>query len=152
MIEIGAIAPEFTLPAHSGKPVSLGDYKGHKNVVLSFHIHSFTGGWTHQVSSFRQYNEAFEEIDTQVLGISCNAKPVQTAFTATLGSIPYPILSDFYPHGRMSTDYGVFNKDTGVPKRAIVIIDKEGIVQFSETYKSAMDLNPNDILAKVKKL
>jgi len=29
MIEIGAIAPEFTLPAHSGKPVSLGDYKGH---------------------------------------------------------------------------------------------------------------------------
>ena len=52
----------------------------------------------------------------------------------------------------MSTDYGVFNKDTGVSKRAIVIIDKEGIVQFSETYKSAMDLNPNDILAKVKKL
>ena len=44
MIEIGAIAPEFTLPAHSGKPVYLGDYKGHKNVVLSFHIHSFTGG------------------------------------------------------------------------------------------------------------
>ncbi|SVA28880.1 uncharacterized protein METZ01_LOCUS81734 [marine metagenome] len=44
MAEIGTIAPEFTLPAHSGKPVNLGDYKGNKNVVLSFHIHSFTGG------------------------------------------------------------------------------------------------------------
>ena len=152
MVDIGSVAPEFTLPAHSGKPVNLGDYKGHKNVVLSFHIHSFTGGWTHQVSSFRQYNKAFEEIDTQVLGISCNAKPVQAAFAATLGSIPYPILSDFYPHGRMSIDYGVFNEETGVPKRAIVIIDKEGIVRFSETYKSAMDLNPDDILAEVKKL
>ena len=152
MVDIGSVAPEFTLPAHSGKPVNLGDYKGHKNVVLSFHIHSFTGGWTHQVSSFRQYNGAFEEIDTQVLGISCNAKQVQTAFAATLGSIPYPILSDFYPHGRMSTDYGVFNEDTGVPKRAIVIIDKEGIVRFSKIYKSAMDLNPNDILDEVKKI
>ena len=152
MVDIGSVAPEFTLPAHSGKPVNLGDYKGHKNVVLSFHIHSFTGGWTHQVSSFRQYNGAFEEIDTQVLGISCNAKPVQADFAATLGSIPYPILSDFYPHGRMSIDYGVFNEETGVPKRAIVIIDKEGIVRFSETYKSAMDLNPDDILAEVKKL
>ncbi|SVA28881.1 uncharacterized protein METZ01_LOCUS81735 [marine metagenome] len=69
-----------------------------------------------------------------------------------MGSIPYPILSDFYPHGRMSIDYGVFNEETGVPKRAIVIIDKEGIVRFSETYKSAMDLNPDDILAEVKKL
>ena len=98
------------------------------------------------------HNTAFEEVDTQVLGISCNAKPVQAAFAATLGSIPYPILSDFYPHGRMSIDYGVFNEETGVPKRAIVIIDKEGIVRFSETYKSAMDLNPDDILAEVKKL
>jgi peroxiredoxin len=44
MAEIGTIAPEFTLPAHSGKPVNLGDYKGNRNVVLSFHIHSFTGG------------------------------------------------------------------------------------------------------------
>ena len=69
-----------------------------------------------------------------------------------MGSIPYPILSDFYPHGRMSTDYGVFNEDTGVPKRAIVIIDKEGIVRFSKIYKSAMDLNPNDILDEVKKI
>ena len=52
----------------------------------------------------------------------------------------------------MSTDYGVFNEDTGVPKRAIVIIDKEGIVRFRKIYKSAMDLNPNDILDEVKKI
>ena len=129
MIEVGTSAPEFTLPAHLGEPITLGDYRGDKNVVLSFHIHSFTGGWTHQVSSFRLYNDAFEEADTQVLGISCNAKPAQTAFASGLGSIPYPILSDFFPHGKVCNDYGVFNEQTGVPVRAIILVDKNGVVR-----------------------
>ena len=44
MIAGGAKAPDFTLAAHSGEPVSLSSYEGNKNVVLSFHIYSFTGG------------------------------------------------------------------------------------------------------------
>ena len=44
MVDVGQPAPDFTLPAHNGSAVSLGDFKGEKNVVLSFHIFSFTGG------------------------------------------------------------------------------------------------------------
>ena len=44
MIEVGQPAPDFTLPAHNGDNVSLSQYKGQKNVILSFHIFSFTGG------------------------------------------------------------------------------------------------------------
>ncbi len=44
MVDAGDAAPDFTLPAHSGEAVTLSDYRGKKNVVLSFHIHSFTGG------------------------------------------------------------------------------------------------------------
>ena len=44
MLSTGDKAPAFTLPAHSGKPVTLSSYEGEKNVVLSFHIFSFTGG------------------------------------------------------------------------------------------------------------
>ena len=44
MVEVGQPAPDFTLPAHNGESVSLSQYKGQKNVVLSFHIFSFTGG------------------------------------------------------------------------------------------------------------
>ena len=44
MVEVGQPAPDFTLPAHSGDNVTLSQYKGQKNVVLSFHIFSFTGG------------------------------------------------------------------------------------------------------------
>ncbi len=44
MIRVGDTAPDFTLPAHTGEDVRLSDYRGKRNVVLSFHIHSFTGG------------------------------------------------------------------------------------------------------------
>ena len=44
MVEVGQPAPDFALTDHNQKLVRLSDYRGHKNVVLSFHISSFTGG------------------------------------------------------------------------------------------------------------
>ena len=44
MVDAGQHAPEFSLPAHTGETVTLGQYRGRKNVVLSFHLFSFTGG------------------------------------------------------------------------------------------------------------
>ena len=44
MSEVGQMAPDFTLPAHNGSPVTLSQFRGDKTVVLSFHIFSFTGG------------------------------------------------------------------------------------------------------------
>ncbi len=44
MLSVGDQAPDFTLAAHSGEPVTLSSFQGEKNVVLSFHIYSFTGG------------------------------------------------------------------------------------------------------------
>ena len=98
------------------------------------------------------HNAAFEEADTQVLGISCDSKAAQSAFSGSLGGVPYPVLSDFYPHGEVSESYGVFDNKIGTPQRAIVIIDKAGIVRFSERYKAATDLNPLDILETIKSL
>jgi len=44
MLEVGQAAPDFTLPAHQGEDVTLSQYRQEKNVILSFHIYSFTGG------------------------------------------------------------------------------------------------------------
>ena len=44
MVDVGQAAPDFKLPAHNGETIELSQYKGEKNVVLSFHIFSFTGG------------------------------------------------------------------------------------------------------------
>ena len=44
MVDVGQAAPDFTLPTHTGENVSLSQFKGKSNVILSFHIFSFTGG------------------------------------------------------------------------------------------------------------
>ena len=94
----------------------------------------------------------FEENDTQVLGISTNAKPVQNAFAQCLGTVPYPILSDLYPHGSVAKAYGVFNEDTGAARRAVIIVDKNGIVQWRRIYTRSTEMDVGEVLSEVNKL
>ncbi len=69
-----------------------------------------------------------------------------------MGGIPYPILSDYHPHGEAAKKYGLFDDSSGTFSRAIVIVDKQGIVRFARTYASPADLQVSDILAEVDKL
>ena len=66
-----------------------------------------------------------------------------------MGNITYPILSDFYPHGKVAQLYGIFNEETGTSRRAVIVVDKEGIVRFKRVYTSAADIHTADILAEV---
>lgn len=153
LLKIGDTAPDFTLEDHNRNMVSLCDFRGKKNVVLSWHVYSFTDGWTSQQSSFRDANSKFEECDAQVLGISTDARPTQAAYTLSLGSslgYPLPMLSDFYPHGEVAKKYDIFNENLGTSLRAVIIIDKQGIIRFNRTYTSAADIDVDDILAKVE--
>ena len=100
----------------------------------------------------RIHNATFEENDAQVLGISCDSRPTQTAFASSLGSIPYPLLADYWPHGAVCDSFGILNENLGAPFRAIIIIDKEGVIRFKQTYAAAGDVDPPSILAEVQKL
>ena len=146
MSEIGTQAPDFSLVDQYRQQVTLNQYRGKKNVVLSFHILSFTGGWTDQISLFRAANSKFEGRDTQVLGISADAGPSQTAYSVSLGNLPYPLLSDFYPHGEVAKLYGLFNDKNGTSKRAVVIIDKNGVIRVKHIYAKADDIDISNIL------
>ena len=100
----------------------------------------------------RIHNASFEEAGAQVLGISCDSRPTQVAFASSLGSIPYPMLADYWPHGAVCNELGVLNENLGAPFRAIIVIDKEGIIRFKKTYAAAGDLDPRDVLAELQKL
>ena len=100
----------------------------------------------------RIHNASFEEAGAQVLGISCDSRPTQVAFASSLGSIPYPLLADYWPHGAVCQSLGILNEQLGAPIRAIVIIDKEGVIRFKQTYTAAGDVDPRNILAEVEKL
>ena len=73
-------------------------------------------------------------MDVQVLGISIDHKPVLTAWAEDLGGITYPLISDFWPHGEVARNYGVFREDEGRSERAIFIIDKNGVVQYIDIH------------------
>ena len=92
------------------------------------------------------------EKDTQVLGISTDAKPTQTAYATSLGNLPYPLLSDFHPKGVVANACDVYNDERGTSDRAILIVDKKGIIRYRRVYASAADINVEDLLGEIEKL
>ena len=90
----------------------------------------------------------FEGYNTQVLGISVDHIPCLKAWAESLGGISYPLLSDFWPHGAVATQYDVFIEDAGKSERALFIVDREGIVRYVDIHD--IDEQPdNEELFKV---
>ena len=62
-----------------------------------------------------------------------------------MGGLPYPELSDFHPKGEVSKAYDLWNDERGASKRAVIIIDKQGVVRFRELYEPGTLPDPGDI-------
>ncbi len=83
-------------------------------------------------------------METQVLGLSVDSVPCLKAWADSLGGIEYPLLSDFYPHGRVAQEYGVL-RDEGFSERAIFVLDKQGIIRYVDVHD--IDSQPdNEVL------
>ena len=77
----------------------------------------------------------FERYDAQVVGISVDSVASHVAFARSLGGIEkYPLLADFHPKGAVSKKYGVWKEDKGICERAIVIVDKKGIIRYVDVH------------------
>ena len=69
-----------------------------------------------------------------------------------MGGLPYPELSDFHPKGKATLAYGLWNEERGASHRAVIVVDKEGIIRFRETYVPGVLPDPIDILAVLENL
>jgi len=86
----------------------------------------------------------FDGVKAQVLGLSVDSVPCLQAWSESLGNITYPLLSDFYPHGRVAQAYGVLRSE-GYAERAIFVIDKRGVIRYIDVH--AIDDQPdNEVL------
>lgn len=72
-------------------------------------------------------------MQTQVLGLSVDSTDCLRAWSESLGGITYPLLSDFWPHGRVAQLYGVLRSE-GYSERAIFVIDKQGIIRYVDVH------------------
>ena len=73
-------------------------------------------------------------MNAQVLGISVDHVPCIKSWAESLGGINYPLLSDFWPHGKVAKEYGVFIEAEGKSERAIFIIDKAGVIRYIDIH------------------
>lgn len=90
----------------------------------------------------------FTGLNAQVLGISIDHVPCLKAWAESLGGINFPLLSDFWPHGVVSEQYGVLRPVDGFTERAVFVIDREGILRYIDVH--AIDQQPdNDVLRNV---
>ena len=69
------------------------------------------------------------------MGISCDTVYTLKAWADSLGGIEYPLCSDFWPHGKVTQAYGVFNSEVGRPERAIILVDGEGVVRYIDVHQ-----------------
>ena len=132
-VAVGDVAPDFTLPSITGIDVTLSDYRGKSNVVLSFVPAAWTPVCSDQWPGYVIADELFKEHNTVLIGITVDNIPTLFAWTREMGDIWFDVVSDFWPHGEVAEEYGVLRTD-GTSERALFLIDTEGIIRYIDVH------------------
>lgn len=126
--EVGGPAPDFELSNQYGEPIRLSDFRG-RNVVVVFYPFAFSGICTGELCEIRDNIGAFEDSDATVLAVSVDSKFSLRAYAEKEG-YGFDLLADFWPHGAVARQYGVFDARSGMALRGTFIIDADGIVRY----------------------
>jgi peroxiredoxin len=155
---VGDKAPDFTLPSFTPSPdlvqVSMGGFKG-KNLVLVFFPQAFTGVCTTEMCTINDNFSSYKDMNAEVLGISVDGTFVQKAFAAA-NNIKVPLLSDYNrvmirAYDVVHPEFAHGQKETA--KRAVYVVDKEGIIRYVEVTPTPGDqVNFDAIKAAVSAL
>ena len=96
--------------------------------------------------------ERFEGYDAQVLGISVDSAPCNTAWAKSLGGLSYDLLSDFEPKGEVARLFGAYRQKDGISERAIFIMDKEGKIVFKDIHDISDQPDNEELFEVLRKL
>ena len=124
---IGKPAPSFALLDQNKELVTTEDLKGSKALVV-FMPFPFTGFCDGEVCEIRDNFASLASADAKVVIVTAHAVPTNAKW-ASENNIEFPVLSDYWPHGVVAQEYGVFNDALGVAIRATFVLDEEGIVR-----------------------
>jgi peroxiredoxin (alkyl hydroperoxide reductase subunit C) len=150
-LNVGEKVPDFSLPSVSSEVISLNQFKGKKHVVISFVPAAWTPVCSDQWPGYNIVKEIFDQHNAILLGITVDNIPTLFAWTKQMGKLWFPVLSDFWPHGKVADMFGVLRSD-GVSERALFVIDKEGILRYAHV--SDINIRPDlqDLVKELEKL
>jgi peroxiredoxin len=138
MLQRGTPAPDFELYATPDQRLSLSDLKG-KRVILAFYPADWSPVCSDQMALYNETLKLFRRHNAEVIGISVDSKWCHMAFSHDR-NLHFPLLADFEPKGKVAKLYDVYNENEGECRRALFVIDEEGIIQWS--YLSPDGINP----------
>ncbi len=143
-LKVGDVAPDFTLKTNNREDWRLSDFRGKKNVVLAFVPFAFSKVCSAQLPSYEAELDRFKDFDAEVVSISMDSTHALNAWAKSMNT-SFPLLSDFYPQGKVVDLYGLRNP-AGMSNRAVLVIDKEGIIRFIEVQDSPGNIPDNENL------
>jgi peroxiredoxin len=137
-VQVGSKAPDFTLVNQDRENVTLSEALGKGSVVLAFFPGAFSGTCTKELCNFRDTMSNFSNVNAQVLGVSTDTFFALKAWHDQQ-KFGFPLLSDY--NKEVINKYGVVNPDMiglkNIAKRAVFVIDKNGIVRYTEVLDDA---------------
>ncbi len=142
-------APDFDLANQFGEHIRLSDFRGTKPVALVFFPLAFSSTCTGELCELRDNLSLFQSNGVELIGISVDSKASLRAW-AEQERYEFTLLADFWPHGAVAKEYGVFLEDRGFANRATFVIDAQGVIRASfitapgearsiDEYRAALD-------------
>ncbi|KQQ27591.1 MULTISPECIES: peroxiredoxin [unclassified Frondihabitans] len=121
-------APDFDLPNQFGEHIRLSEFRGVKPVALVFFPLAFSSTCTTELCQLRDNIGLFQDHRVELIGISVDSKATLRSFAEAEG-YEFNLLADFWPHGEVAKEYGVFLEHKGFANRATFLIDIDGVIQ-----------------------
>lgn len=148
-LENDTTAPDFELANQFGEHVRLNDFRGKSAVALVFFPLAFSSTCTTELCDLRDNIALFKAAGVELIGISVDSKATLRAW-AEIKGFDFTLLADFWPHGEVAKQYGVFLEEKGFANRATFLIDAKGVIRASfitapgqarsvEEYKAALE-------------
>lgn len=130
-VEVGSVAPDFTLKDENGKDVTLSGLRG-RNVVLMFYPLAFSPVCTKELTDISSLADRYDASNAEVLAVSVDSQYTLNAFKRD-ENLKAHLLSDFHPKGAVAQQYGTYIDGIGIAGRATFVIDKDGKVVHKVT-------------------
>lgn len=152
-ITIGALIDDFEAPCTSDKTFKLSDFKG-KNVILYFYPKDNTPGCTQEGRDFRDHYQEFQDLNTEIFGISRDSIKVHENFK-TKQEFPFDLLSDKEEQLCQKFDVikmkNMYGKQVRGIERSTFLIDGDGVLQ-REWRKVKVKVHIGEVLEAVREL
>ena len=146
-VEIGEVAPDFTLKDQDGNLITLSGFRGKKNVVLAFYPFDWSPVCTGENCAISEDLPKFTGKDSEVFGVSCDSHFSHKAWREKLG-LKHSLLSD--QKREVAKQYGFFLEDFNCSKRATLVVDKSGKVIYKKVQEIKVPRSNQEILSAIR--